>query len=250
MPFFDHIAELRKRMVYIVLFVFLGSLVLYANIFYQPILQFVMHPIQPVLHDLGIKQLITLGPFEPFMVRFKVAIVATLIIGSPFITYQIMAFFLPALRPKERKWVVPIFIALVFFFLLGAAFCYSFILGPGFKWLATQGGPSIAMQPLADKWLTGIMLFMLAFGIGFETPVVVFGLVYTELVPYKTMRKNWRYAYLIISLVAAFATPDWSWLSMGSLAACMVVLYEGSMAFSWVLLRKKIKAQQLAEVEA
>ena len=83
-----------------------------------------------------------------------------------------------------------------------------------------------------------------------RTPVVVFILISTGLVPYKKMRQNWRVAYLVISTVAAFSTPDWSWFSMTALAVCMVVLYEGAMALSWVLLRKKIKAQQLAEIGA
>lgn len=250
MPFFDHIAELRRRLVYIVLFVFIGSLVLYLDIFYEPVFAFVMHPVTPVLAKLGVHKLIVLGPFEAFIVRFKVALIACVILGSPFITYQIGSFFLPALKPKERRGFVPFVLAIAFFFALGAAFCYSFVLGPGFYWLATQGGAMIQQQALADRWLTGVLLFMLAFGIGFETPVVVFVLVYTGIVPYAKMRKNWRVAYLVISVVAAFSTPDWSWFSMTSLAVSMIILYEGAMAFSWVLLRKKIKAERLAELGA
>ena len=69
------------------------------------------------------------------------------------------------------------------FFLLGAAFCYQYVLGPGFTWLATQGGSQLQLLPLADRWITGVLLFMFAFGVGFQTPVVVFVLVYTEIVP-------------------------------------------------------------------
>jgi sec-independent protein translocase protein TatC len=249
MPFFDHVAELRQRLFYVILFIFAGSLVIYGFA-WEPVLRFVMAPVTPVLTQLGVKHLIYQGPFEAFVIRFKVSAIACLIVGSPFIAWQIGAFFLPALKPKERKWFIPIVLAVAFFFILGAAFCYMVVLTPGFTWLATQGGAELQLLPLADKWITGVLLFMVAFGVGFQTPVVVFGLVYTEIVPYAKMRKNWRVAYLVISIVAAIATPDWSWFSMTALGVCMIILYEGAMALSWLLLRKKIKAQALAEIEA
>jgi sec-independent protein translocase protein TatC len=244
MPFFEHLAELRWRLAFILMFVFFFSLVLYF--FWEPIYYTLMLPITPVLKSLGIQKPIATGVFEIFIFRFKVALFAACFIGSPVITYHILKFFLPALRPQERRWFVPGVFAVVFFFLLGAGFCWRFILGPGFLWLLTQGGPVVTILPMADKLLTSVLLFMLAFGIGFETPVVVFLLIVTGLVPYAKLRKNWRVAYLTITIVSAVVTPDWSWISMGSLALAMIILYEGAMAASWVLLRKRIRAQALA----
>jgi sec-independent protein translocase protein TatC len=250
MPFFEHIAELRQRLFYIIIFIFAGSLAIYAFA-WEPVLAFIMAPINPVLAQIHVARLITLGPFDPFVVRFKVSAIACIIAGSPFLAWQVGGFFLPALKPKERRWFVPLVLAIAFFFMLGAAFCYKVVLTPGFGWLASQGGSQLAIQPLADQWITGVLLFMVAFGVGFQTPVVVFALVYTEIVPYAKMRKNWRVAYLVISCVAALATPDWSWFSMTALGVSMIILYEGAMALSWVLLRKKIKAaRELEEVAA
>jgi sec-independent protein translocase protein TatC len=247
MPFFEHLAELRKRLAFVLLFMFVFSLALYFV--WQPIYNGLMWPIQPVLTSLHIDKPIATGVFEIFIFRFKVAMFAACILGSPLIAYHTLAFFLPALKPKERRWFVPSLVSVVFFFLLGAFFCWRFILNPGFMWLLTQGEGVVKIMPMADKLLSSVLLFMLAFGIGFETPVVVFLLIATGLVSYQKMRKNWRVAYLIISIVSAVVTPDWSWISMGSLAVAMIILYEGAMAASWVLMRKRIKAEKLAALD-
>lgn len=248
MPFFEHLAELRKRLAVVVIFLFVFSLALYFV--WEPIYNTLMIPVTPILHDMGINKVVALGVFEVFIFRFKVAFFAACIIGSPVIAYHVLAFFLPALRPQERKWFLPTLIAVVFFFLLGAFFCWKFILFPGFTWLLSQGGSVVQVMPQADKMLTSVLLFLLAFGVGFETPVVVFLLIATGLVSYEKMRKNWRIAYLTICIVSAAVTPDWSWVSMGSLAIAMIILYEGSMAASYVMLRRRIKARQLAEAGA
>ena len=245
MPFFEHLAELRVRLAYIVIFLFVGSLALYFV--WEPIYHTIMIPVTPVLASMHVTRPIATGVFEIFIFRFKVAFFAAVILGSPFIVYHILAFFLPALKPKERKWFVPTLAGIVFFFLLGAGFCWKFILGPGFAWLLSQGGDVVQVLPMADKLLSSVLLFMLAFGVGFETPVVVFLLVSTGIVPYAKLRKNWRVAYLTISIVSATVTPDWSWISMGSLAIAMIILYEGAMAASYLLMRKRIKAQALEE---
>ncbi len=245
MAFFEHLAELRRRLAFVILFIFALSLGLYF--FWEPIYYALMTPVTPVMENLHIGQPIALTVFSVFMFRFKVALFAALLVGSPFVAYQTLAFFLPALRPQERKWFVPGLIAVVFFFLLGAGFCWKLILTPGFTWLLTQGGNVVKLTITAESLLTSVLLFMLAFGIGFETPVVVFLLIVTGLVPYHKLRKNWRISYLVISVVSAIVTPDWSYISMGSLAIAMIILYEGAMAAAWLMMRKKIKSQELEE---
>jgi sec-independent protein translocase protein TatC len=244
MPFFDHIGELRKRLLRVIVVVFAGSMVLYY--WGLQIFDVLMKPVMTSLPGI---EFIALGPFELFAVRYQVGLYAACVFFSPYIFWESGAFFLPALKPKERKWFVPIFIAVVIFFLMGIAFCYFYVLGPGFAWLHSQGGNVIAQQPRASEYLTGVMLFLLGFGAGFQTPVVVFGLVYLEIVPYKKLRENWRVVYVTLMIIASVATPDWSPVTMGLLFGALMVLYEGSMALARVLLSKKIKAQQLAELE-
>ena len=102
MPFFDHIAELRRRIIVIAVTILVGSMALYT--WGWDIFNLVMAPITPLLN--GEKwQIFT--PFGQFGLRFTVAFYASLVVGGPIIIWQVMAFFLPALKPKERRYVVP-----------------------------------------------------------------------------------------------------------------------------------------------
>ena len=135
MPFSSHIAELRRRLIIIASVLLVGSSVLY---FYAPQLyDFVMKPIIN-LPALDGKPMNILGPFGTFGLRFTVALYGAIIIGSPIILWQILGFFLPALKPKERRYVVPTFIALIAFFAAGVVFCYTIILETAFGWMVSQ----------------------------------------------------------------------------------------------------------------
>jgi sec-independent protein translocase protein TatC len=91
--------------------------------------------------------------------------------------------------------------------------------------------------------------FLLGFGIAFQTPVVVFYLVYFGVVPYATLRKNWRIVYVSTFVIAAGITPDWSPVSMMALGLSMIVLYEMSLALVRVVLARRIKARDAALAE-
>lgn len=241
MPFFEHIGELRRRLLVIVAVLLIGSSVLY---FYAPqIYDFVMKPVLsiPALED---KPMNILGPWGTFGLRFTVALYASIIIGSPIILYQIMAFFLPALKPKERKFVVPTFFAMIVLFAGGVAFCYWKIIGTAFEWMVNQAWGSVQVLPDARLYFSGATLLMLGFGLAFQLPVIVFYLVLFNIVPYATLRANWRAVYVILMLVASVATPDWSPVTMGALFAALIGLYEGSMALARVLLAKRIAQQK------
>lgn len=240
LPFFEHIAELRQRLVIIVATLFIGSTVLYFDPFFEPIMAFILAPIQDMLPAGG---LTVFGPFETFTFRFKVAFFASIVIFSPIIIWQIMAFFLPALKPKERKWLVPTFAAAVALFLGGAAFAYGIIMRPAFTFMFAQAGDMVTLLPAADKFLTGILLMLMGFGLAFEIPILVFYSIGFGLIPYKKLRQNWRYVYSGLAVIAAIATPDWSPVTMGALGGSLVVLYEASLLLAKFAFAKRIKEQ-------
>jgi sec-independent protein translocase protein TatC len=243
MPFFDHIAELRRRIVVIAVTIIVGSMALYT--WGWQIFDLVMAPITPLLN--GMKwQIFT--PFGTFGLRFTVAFYASLVVGAPIIIWQIMAFFLPALRDKEKRYIFPTFIALILLFITGVAFCYFVILSTAFQWIFAQGGAGIGVTPDASKYFQGVIMMLLGFGIGFELPVVVFYLVIFNIVPYTKLRSGWRVVYVVLMVVASAATPDWSPWTMGGLFAALVVLYEVSMLLARVTLRKRIEAQKRSEL--
>jgi sec-independent protein translocase protein TatC len=245
MPLLKHLDELRKRIFVLVAVLFVAVIVLYF--FTEPIYAFVVAPVVSILK--GAKP-ITIGVLDPMMVKFGLAFWSAIVLCSPLISWELLAFLLPALKPKERKWVIPTFLAMVVLFVSGVVFCYYIILPASFAWLAAQAGGIMTFMPTAGDLLVVVEFFLLGFGICFETPVVVFYLVYFGVVPYAKLRANWRIIYVSITIIAAMITPDWSPVSMGALSAAMVVLYELSMLACRVVLGRKIKAQIAAEEEA
>lgn len=247
MPFFAHLAELRTRLAWVVAVLGLGAIGLYN--WGWDIYEFLMRPVIEHLGDTPLPDpFVATSPFELFAMRFKVALFAAAVLSSPFWIYHLMAFFLPALKPNERKWFIPVFASMVIFFVAGVVFCWMFVLGPGFGWLLEQGGSTVVMLPKASEFFRGVTLFLLGFGLGFQTPVVVFGLIVLGIVPYEKLRENWRIAYVVIMVIASIATPDWSWVTMLSLFSAMLALYEGSLLFARIALRKRIAARAAEEV--
>lgn len=242
MPFFDHIAELRRRIVVIAVTIMVLSMALYT--WGWQIYDLVMAPILPQLK--APPTIFT--PFGTFGLRFQVAFYASLVVGAPIIMWQIGAFFMPALKEKERRYVVPTFVAAVLLFALGVFFCYEIILSKGFEWILAQGAGAVAVVPDAQKFFQGVIMLLIGFGIGFELPIVVFYLVIFNIVPYAKLREQWRIVYVALMLVASAATPDWSPWTMGGMYVALVLLYEGSMLLARVTLRKRIAAQKAEEL--
>lgn len=243
MPFLKHLDELRKRMMVVVAVLSVAVVGLYF--FTEPIYRFVVAPVWPILKG---NNPIAIGVLDPMTVKFGLSLWSAVIICSPLIAWQLMAFLMPALKPSERKWVVPTFLAMVVLFAAGVTFCYIVILPASFVWLADQAGTVMTFMPTAGDMLAVVEFFLLGFGVAFQTPIVVFYLVYFGVVPYAKLRSNWRVIYVTIVVLAAMITPDWSPVSMGALAGAMIVLYELSMLACRVLLARKIKKQR--ELEA
>ena len=241
LPFFSHIAELRKRLIIIAVTLTVASTALYN---WSPqIYDFILAPATPFLSG----KPVIFGPFEAFTFRFKVALFAALVLTSPIIIWQILAFFLPALKPKEQRYFIPTFFTAVLLFVAGNVFCYTVILGKAMEWMIGQAGTAFVVLPSAPMFLSGITLMLLGFGLAFELPVVIFYLVAFNIVPYHKLRANWRIAYITLMIVASIATPDWSPVTMGALFAALLALYEGSLLLARLLFTRRIAAQRLAE---
>lgn len=240
MPFLDHLAELRRRSLWVLLLFGFCTVALYF--FVTPVFNFLIAPVKGSLEGRLPISTEVLGAMN---VRFSLAMWTSLVGLSPVIMWQTLAFLLPALKPKERKWVVPTFFSMVVLFAGGVVFAYEFMLTASFGWLAQQGAGFITFMPTANDVLTVVQFILFIFGVAFQTPVLVFYLVYFRVVPYETLRKNWRTVYLVIALAAAFIPPDWNWVTIGSFAVVLVVLYEASMLLVRVALGKRIKRQAL-----
>ncbi len=243
MPFLDHLDEFRRRIMIVAGALFAASAILY--VFVNPMLGWLLAPLRPAFGG-EVPVLNVLGPFDAFTFRFKVALYAAIVLTSPIWLYNILAFLLPALKPKEQRFFLPTFFAFIVLFLMGNAFAYYIILEPAFVWMFAQGGDFVQVLPEASKFLSGITLLLLGFGIAFEVPIVIFYFVAFGIVPYAKLRKNWRISYVALMIIASVATPDWSPVTMGFLFGALVALYEGSLLLARILLSKRIDAQKAA----
>ncbi len=239
MPLLEHLSELRMRVVRMVVVVFVFVIIYY---FAAPTaIDFLMEPFAEFL-DAG--ELTTLTLFEGFGVRFKVALWMGVVACMPIILWEILAFFLPALKPNERKWFNPTFGAGVGLFIVGTVFCYLVILRPAFQWLIEQSGSFAEVQAQASSFTDSILLFEVGFGLAFELPLVIFYLVLFDIVPYKRLRSSWRVVYIVLLVVSAMVTPDASPVTMLLMFAALVVLYEGSLLVARIALMRRLRRQQ------
>lgn len=245
MPLFDHLGELRMRIVRIVAVLVVAVFVFYLaaptliNFLAAPVAEFV-----PLKED-GTIDWLLLGAFDAFTIRFTVAFWASIVACMPIILWQILAFFLPALKPKERKWFIPTFAAAVGLFIFGTVFCYLIILSPAFEWLTEQAQGLGSIWPETKQWVNLIIKFELGFGFAFELPLIIFYLVVFDVVPYKKLRSSWRVVYVALLVISAMVTPDASPVTMLLMFAALVVLYEGSLLIARLALRNRIKKQNL-----
>ena len=251
MPLFDHLGELRMRLVRIVVSLLIAMCVFYLAT--PTIIQFMCQPVADFLpkDENGLIALNILDVFGAFTVRFKVALWTAVVACMPIILWQVLAFFLPALKPSERKWFIPTFAAGVILFICGTIFCYLFILSPAAQWLTEQAGGFANIFPDAKSWIDTIINFELAFGFAFELPLIVFYLVVFEIIPYAKLRESWRTVYIVLMVISAMVTLDASPITMLLMFAAMLVLYEGSLLVARLVLGNRIKKQkEEAEQEA
>ena len=244
MPLFDHLGELRMRLVRIVACLAIAVVVFYMA---TPIMgQFLLMPIAEFLPEdpaSGMASLQAIDPFEAFSVRFEISLFAGLIATSPVILWQVLAFFLPALKQKERKWFIPSFVVGVILFILGVVFCYAVILNAAFQWLTDQAAGLGYVSPRMSSYIDIIIKFEIAFGLAFELPMVIFYLVIFDIVPYKKLRGSWRTVYVGLMVLCAVVTPDASPVTMLLMFAALIALYEISLLLARVVLARRIKRQ-------
>lgn len=225
MPIMDHLGELRRRLTIVVVSVIVCALVVY---FATPtLIELMMGQIEEAMRG---QELVVMSVLGGFTIRFKVALFFSVIVCSPIIIWEVLAFFLPALKPKERRWVVPTVAAMVFLFFLGMVFCFFIIQPAAFGWLLEQSFEIGTIVPNAEDYLDIYMLLEIGFGIAFQLPLLVFYLSIFHLVPYKTFRSQWRIVYVAFMVLSAIVTPDASPVTMILMFAVLIALYEAALA--------------------
>jgi sec-independent protein translocase protein TatC len=182
----------------------------------------------------------TFSPMDPFTVSFQIALWGGAIISAPFIVYFLGSFILPALTKKERKLVSPVLFFGSGLFLIGAAFCFFYVLPPTLKisrefsqWL------SVGVEFwTVDSYVGFVTKFVLGMGLGFELPLVIMTLVKIGILDYTKLVSARRYVIVINVIVAAIITPTSDVFSLLIVAIPMILLYEICVWLTWFMERK------------
>lgn len=221
--FISHLVELRDRLIrsLIAIAVVLGALCLYPGP--GDIYDFLAAPLTSALPE-GTK-MVAIGVVTPFMVPLKVTAMVAFVIALPFILFQAWGFVAPGLYAHERRLGIPLIISSTVLFVLGMAFCYYFVFGQVFHFIASFAPKSITPAPDIEAYLSFVMTMFLAFGLSFEVPVALVVLVKLGVVSVEKL-KEWR-SYFIVGafVVAAIVTPP-DVVSQLALAVPMCLLYE------------------------
>lgn len=230
--FVSHLVELRDRLLrsLIAIAVVMGVLAFYPGP--GEIYDMLAAPLTGALPE-GTK-MVAIGVITPFMVPLKVTAMVAFVLALPYVLFQAWSFVAPGLYAHERRLGLPLIITATLLFMLGMAFCYFFVFGQVFHFIASFAPKSITPAPDIEAYLSFVMTMFLAFGLSFEVPVALVVMVKLGVVKVEKLRE-WR-SYFIVGafVVAAVVTPP-DVVSQLALAIPMCLLYElGILASSLV----------------
>ena len=228
----EHLTELRRRVLVSVAAFLVGATV--AFLAYNWILAGLKHPycqVAPTHCGFYVT-----GPLDGLALRIKIAAYGGIFLASPVWLWELWRFITPGLNPREKKYAVPFIVATIGLFTLGAT--VAFLIFPhALAWLDSIGGPSLNQILDPNKYLSLIILLMVAFGVTFEFPVL---LVSLELAGVLTPRQlsSWRrWAIIGIVVLAVVITPSSDPFSMLAMAVPLYVFYELSILIGKIVRR-------------
>jgi len=242
MGFLDHLEELRKRIIYSIISVAVGFFACWG--YREQIYDIMQKPIMNALKANGMaEKLVYLNPTEPFNLYLKVAALAGLFLTSPFVLYQVWMFISPGLYRKEKRYVVPFMISTIALFSAGGYFGYRFVYPYALTFLIDFGKKFQPMITIGE-YTSLFLSIILGMGLIFEMPILVFFLALMGIVSAGFMWKNFRYAILVIFIIAAIVTPTTDILNMCIFAAPMIGLYGVSIGVAWLVHPKQRAARR------
>ncbi len=239
MTFLEHLDELRRR-----IFFALIALVLATGacwFFREQIFIFMKGPGTSAITDF---ELVYTKVTDTFTIWLKVAVAGGIFLSSPFILSQVWSFISPGLYRKEKRYAIPFLVSSTLLFLTGGAFAYMVILPASLGFLVNNLGSSLKPMITAVDYFSFVILILVGMGTVFQLPVVVAFLSLFGLVTPKFLWKHFRYAILIIFILAAIVSPTADALNLTFWAAPMLALYLVSIGVSWVFNRRRSQPEE------
>ncbi len=240
-PFTSHLEELRKRLIIIGCSWVVAFLGCYA--FAERIFQYISEPVRAVLPEGS--SLVFIHATEPFFTYLKVAAIAGLLVALPIILWQIWAFVAPGLYSGEKKFAVPFVLVSCCCFAAGTYFGFFFVFPTIFTFLIKYGTGSgeISAMLSMGAYLSLSAKLLLAFGLVFELPIVIFFLARMGVVDYHWLAKNRKFALLGAFVFGAVLTPP-DVISQTAIALPFVLLYEVGVWIARFFGKKKPKEEE------
>jgi sec-independent protein translocase protein TatC len=238
MSFLEHLDELRKRIVNSAIAI--GVCVVLGFAFINRIVDFILAPTRGALPP-GVKMIYT-EPGEAFSLYIQISLIMGVVLAAPIIMYQVWMFIAPGLYSNEKRLAIPFVLFTTIGFVAGAAFNHYIAFPFMMAFFASFNTPDLAFMPKLDDVFGLYTKMLLGMGIVFQMPTVVFFLAKMKLITARFLISNFKYAFLIIFVVAAVITPTGDMMTQTIFAAPMVALYLLSIGIAWVVGPKRIRA--------
>jgi sec-independent protein translocase protein TatC len=229
MTFLEHLDELRRRITHAVLALLAGFLIAFA--FIEQVWTFVFARLTA---DIPGGKLIFTEPSEAFFLYLKMAALTGLLISSPYVMYQVWLFIAPGLYANEKRLAVPFVFFASALFIGGAAFSHYILFPLAWRFFAGFSNEFLAFTPRVEPVWGLYVKLMLAMGLVFQLPMLMFVLARFGIVSVRFLVRNFKYAVLIMFIVAAIITPDASFIPQIIMAGSMIALYGLSIGVVWM----------------
>jgi sec-independent protein translocase protein TatC len=243
MGFFEHLEELRSRLMRTVLALLVAFGILFP--FGDTMYGFIARPLVKFLPE-GAK-MVFINPVAPFFTYLKVSLVAALLVCVPYIIYELWRFIAPGLYAKEKKLALPFVAIATALFYIGVCFAYFIVFPVIFRFFIVTV-PASNIEPMIDirEHVSLVMRLGLAFGAIFETPIIIIFLGLLGIVDTTFLKKGRRYFVVISFLIGAILSPP-DIVSQIFIAAPLLILYEASIRALAVI--EKRRAREAEELE-
>jgi len=238
MTFLAHINELRRRLLICVIALAVAIIASFA--FSQQIAEFLAKPIG------GLTAMSSIDVTENVTAFMKISLLAGVVIAFPIVLFEIVAFIMPGLTPKERKWIWMVVPFATIFFASGVAFSYFFMLPTALPFLLNFMGITTAPRP--STYFGFVLNLMFWVGICFEMPLIFYVLARLHVVSAKQLAKQWRIALLASAVLAALITPTPDPVNMGLMTLPLFVLYLLSILFAFFAWRPKKETDEQGDL--
>jgi sec-independent protein translocase protein TatC len=241
MPFFDHLEELRWRIIWSVLALIGGTALGFFVAVRYDLLGLLKRPLDPYIQG---EQLLALSITDPFFITFKLALTLGFIIAAPIIVYQAWSFLAPALTKREKRAIVPALYMGAVLFALGVVVAYVYVLPMTAMFLAGFQTESLKLAVTGGLYFGFVIKLLVAFGLVFELPVVVLILATLGLVTSRFLAAKRRFAIAIMAVTAALITPGDAITATIFMMGPLIILYELSIVLARLVERGR--ARQVA----